>query len=168
MVKIRRAGREDAEKLLLHTRQILQESENMLTVPEEFQATVEDEREWIVHHERPGNLLLTAWSGEELAGVLNFTRKTRKKVSHIGMFGISIKENYCNQGIGRQLIGTCLDWAKAEPGIEKVCLEVFSHNERGIHLYKKMGFREEGRKIRHIRNRDGSYSDELLMYVFVK
>ncbi|MGD6895972.1 N-acetyltransferase family protein [Bacillus infantis] len=168
MVTVRRARQEDAEKLLLHTRQILHESENMLTVPEEFQATVEEERQWIIDHGRPGNLLLTAWSGEELAGVLNFTRKTRKKVSHIGMFGISIKEKYCNQGIGKQLIGTCLEWAKEEPGIEKVCLEVFSHNERGIHLYKKMGFQEEGRRIRHVKNFDGSYSDELLMFVFVK
>jgi RimJ/RimL family protein N-acetyltransferase len=167
MITIRRGRPEDAEALLNHTVQILQESENMLTVPEEFKATVEEEREWILMHDRPGNLLLTAWSGKELAGVLNFTRKTRKKVSHIGMFGISIKEKYCNQGIGKQLIGTCLEWAKAEQGIEKVCLEVFSHNERGIHLYKKMGFQEEGRRIRHVRNCDGSYSDELLMYVFV-
>jgi RimJ/RimL family protein N-acetyltransferase len=168
MFTIRRGKPEDAEKLLMHTRQILQETENMLTVPEEFNATAEEEREWIRMHDLPGNLLLIAWSGEELAGVLNFTRKSRKKVSHIGMFGISIKEKYCNQGLGKELIRTCLDWAKAEPGIEKVCLEVFSHNERGIHLYQKLGFREEGRRIKHVRNRDGSYSDELLMYVFVK
>jgi len=37
--------------------------------------------------------------------------------------------------------------------IEKVTLEVFATNEAAICLYGKMGFVEEGRRVRHVKNR---------------
>ncbi|MCO7126428.1 GNAT family N-acetyltransferase [Sporolactobacillus shoreicorticis] len=39
-----------------------------------------------------------------------------------------------------------IEWAKANPLIEKVASGVFSTNEAAIHLYKSMGFMEDGRR----------------------
>ncbi len=99
--------------------------------------------------------------------MLNFKRSKNKKVRHLGYFGISIQERFCSKGLGTKLMKHFLKWAEAEPGLEKVCLEVFSYNERAIRLYKKLGFIEEGRKIKHIKRIDGTYADELMMYKFV-
>ena len=52
--------------------------------------------------------------------------------------------------------------------IEKVALSVFATNQLAIGLYKKMGFLEEGCRIREIRIADEKYVDDILMYRFVK
>jgi RimJ/RimL family protein N-acetyltransferase len=60
-----------------------------------------------------------------------------------------------------------LAWAEQHPSIEKVSLGVFSTNERAITLYKKMGFIEEGRKIKEFKMSDDEYIDDVLMYKLV-
>lgn len=169
MITIRKAVLEDAEKIIKHCTIVFRETDFLLTEPEEYEMTIEKEQKWILNNSYPKHLLLVAENEDgEMIGMLNFSPKERMKVQHIGYFGISIQEKYCNGGLGRALLEELLFWAKKEPGIEKVCLEVFSHNERAIHLYKKLGFKEEGRKIKHVKTRDGIYHDEILMYQFVK
>ncbi|WP_250159645.1 GNAT family N-acetyltransferase [Bacillus toyonensis] len=50
-------------------------------------------------------------------------------------------------GIGSKLLSHFIEWAKEQEGLEKICMDVFSNNERAINLYKRLGFKEEGRKI---------------------
>ena len=47
---------------------------------------------------------------------------------------------------------------------EQVELEVVESNERGIRLYKKMGFEVYGKRPCAMRYKDGSYISEILMY----
>ncbi|MEH7383535.1 GNAT family N-acetyltransferase [Bacillus sp. JJ1533] len=140
----------------------------MLTAPEEFKTTVEEEEKWIEDHTKPGNLIVVAETEGKIIGNLNFQSSKRKRLSHLGYFGISIQEAYCNHGIGSKLMEYLLQWAQKEPGLEKVCLEVFSHNKRAIHLYKKFGFQEEGRKVKFVKFSDSHYEDEIIMCKFVK
>jgi RimJ/RimL family protein N-acetyltransferase len=49
-----------------------------------------------------------------------------------------------------------------------VCLDVFAVNEPAIGLYKKLGFIEEGRRIRDIQRGADDYVDTVMMYRFVK
>lgn len=169
-VKIRLAEKQDAEQIIAHTRSVLTESTFMLTTLEEFEfnVTVEKEEKFIEDHQKPGNLIVVAEIDGVIVGCVNFQTSKKVRLSHLGYFGISIQEAYCNQGIGRKLLEYLLEWAKAEPGLEKVCLEVFSHNERAIHLYKKLGFQEEGRKINFVKFSEDHYEDEILMYQLVK
>jgi len=44
---------------------------------------------------------------------------------------------------------------------------VFSTNKRAIALYKKMGFIEEGRKIKEFKMDNNEYVDDVLMYKLV-
>jgi len=164
---IREARIEDAEALLKHAVKVYGEGRNLLTAPEEFNVTLEQEVQWLKDNMEKGHLTLVAEQGSTIVGMLNATKGTRKRVKHICMFGISIQDDYCNNGLGSKMIQRLLEWAKEDKDIEKVCLEVFAHNERAIHVYEKLGFRVEGRKERHVKFEDGTYSDELLMGQFV-
>ena len=50
-----------------------------------------------------------------------------------------VDENYRNQGIGKKLMNAFISWAKSE-GINKVSVNVFTDNEKGIKFYKREGF----------------------------
>ena len=67
------------------------------------------------------------------------------------------------RGIGTALMEEATKWARAS-GITKVELHVFPHNEPAIELYRKLGFREEGRRRRHYRI-GGGYVDAILMAI---
>jgi len=65
------------------------------------------------------------------------------------------------------LVQSLIGWTKENPAIEKVTLEVFATNEVAIGLYKKSGFLEEGRRLRHVKIADEKYVDVILMSRFV-
>ncbi|MBD8067579.1 GNAT family N-acetyltransferase [Bacillus sp. PS06] len=166
-IRIRKGKIDDAVQLIKHLQIVLGESNFMLTAPEEYHASIEKQEKWLKEFEKDGHLLLVAEVGNSIIGMLDFERCNKKRISHVGYLSISIQEEYCNQGIGHKLMVELLEYAKEHPDIEKVCLEVFSHNERAIHFYKKLGFKEEGRKVRFVRFEDGTYVDEIEMYTFV-
>ncbi|MGY3717593.1 N-acetyltransferase family protein [Sutcliffiella cohnii] len=167
-VNIRKATLEDAEGILKHSKVVFGEGRNLLTTVEEFTLTIEEEEQWMEKQKRANNLVLVAEVHNEIVGMLNATRSTRKRVQHLCQFGISIQEAYCNKGIGSQLITKLIEWAKQDEVIEKICLEVFASNERAIYVYEKYGFVIEGMKKKHIKFEDGAYADEYNMGLFVK
>ena len=83
--------------------------------------------------------------------------------SRHGTFGIAIwKEEYFGRGIGTEATALMLEYAFDWLNLHRVKLEVYEYNERAIHVYKKLGFVEEGRwrKQRYLR---GKYYDVILM-----
>jgi RimJ/RimL family protein N-acetyltransferase len=165
--RIRRADISDAEQIIAHTKKVLVESSEFLgTSVEEFHPTLEEEIAWIEHHQQHG-LLLVAEREQTIIGLLNFRLSTSKKFSHQGMFGMSIQQAYTNQGIGHSLIQQLIEWAKQDSRVEKISLEVFSNNERAIHLYTKLGFVIEGRRVKNARIAPGVYVDDIMMSMFV-
>jgi len=44
---------------------------------------------------------------------------------------------------------------------------VYPDNPPAMELYRKLGFVEEGRFIRHLREIDGTFHDEVKMYLWV-
>jgi len=61
------------------------------------------------------------------------------------LFSIFIKKKWRGYGIGKLLVQAMLDWAQENKLIRKISLFVFSTNKNAIRLYKKLGFRQEGR-----------------------
>jgi ribosomal protein S18 acetylase RimI-like enzyme len=76
--------------------------------------------------------------------------------------GMLVVESWRGRGIGRLLLESATQWA-ANAGAHKMALEVWPHNEPAIALYRRAGFVEEGRKVRHYRRRNGELWDSLLM-----
>ncbi|MBM7578739.1 GNAT family N-acetyltransferase [Jeotgalibacillus terrae] len=164
---IRRVTTADAEQLRDHARKVLIENaDRMGTSLNEFNVTIEEEIEWIRSHEKQGVIFAAEIDGM-IIGMIKFRLSSLEKFSHQGLFGMSIQEAYTNQGIGRRLLEQLFDWAKQDDRVEKISLEVFADNDRAIHLYKKMGFVEEGRKVRHVKLGPDRYVDELLMGKFL-
>ncbi len=65
-------------------------------------------------------------------------------------------------GVGSALLAAAIEWAR-ENELHKLCLSVFPHNERGIALYRRFGFVEEGRRVRQMRRSSGELWDTIEM-----
>ncbi|MGW4212602.1 GNAT family N-acetyltransferase [Lentzea sp. NPDC004789] len=68
------------------------------------------------------------------------------------------------KGYGTAAIKHVLDHAFNVRDLHRVDLEVYEFNERAIHVYKKLGFREEGR-LRDALLWDGVFHDAIVMSV---
>ncbi|WP_347940530.1 GNAT family N-acetyltransferase [Peribacillus simplex] len=165
---IRTGELEDAEAVLDVQNSDISEGEYFIAVSEEFNKTPEQQRDWIrrlLENER--ETIIVAEINGEVIGWIGFQSENRKRMSHKGSFGMMIRKNYRGKGIGKELIKALLEWAEANPFIEKVSLGVFSTNQRAISLYKKMGFVEEGRKIKEFKMSEREYADDIIMYKMV-
>ena len=64
--------------------------------------------------------------------------------------GMLVRNGHRGTGVGTALMDACLDWCRTSR-VHKVTLHVFPHNAAAIALYRKCGFTEEGRLVRHYR-----------------
>jgi RimJ/RimL family protein N-acetyltransferase len=166
---VRTAVPEDAEALLEHFHLIVTEDLYNVTTLGEVKETVETERKWIQKHiDHPARIALVAELTGSVAGMLDFENSHHKRVEHHGVLRMGVKKQFRAKGIGTALLQSLIDWAKENPIIEKVALEVFATNQPAIGFYRKMGFVEEGRRARHVKIADGEYVDVILMARFVK
>lgn len=160
---------EDAEAILDIQKSVVSEGEFLIAYPEEFNKTSSQQREWVqsILENEKETLIVAEKDGEVVGWIVFQINQNRKRLSHTGSFGMMISKSYRELGIGRMLLKALLDWTEKNPLIEKVSLAVFSTNHRAISLYKKMGFIEEGRKIKEFKMNDNEYVDDILMYKLV-
>ena len=157
---------ENAEELIRYSKEIFSSTDQVLTTPEEYTITVENEITWINGiNENENSLLRIAKLSNTIIGFLFFIHNSKKKASHTGEFGVNVHPDYQGLGVGRKLVEALLEWAQQNKQIEKVVLQVFATNKNAIELYKKMGFLEEGRHVKAIKQADGTYVDILQMYI---
>jgi RimJ/RimL family protein N-acetyltransferase len=165
---VRSAGPEDAAALLAHGRAVVREAAFLITEPEEFTYTEDQERDFISQYlEAPGKLLIVADVADELAGAAFCECGSRRRLAHRATLHLSVSQQWRGRGVGTALLRTVISWAEAHPGVEKLSLAVFSTNSAALGLYRKLGFIEEGRRPREIRLGPGEYADDILMYRFV-
>ncbi len=84
------------------------------------------------------------------------------KRRHTGDLGISVRDEYVGQGIGRALMMALLDLADNYLNLKRMELDVITDNEGAIHLYESLGFVREGIR-RCALFRGGVFVDTLLM-----
>lgn len=167
-VVIRTARAEDASRILQLQKAVILEGTFLITVTEEFNKTVEQQKEWIegiLANDR--ETLLVAETSSGIVGWIVCLSSNRSRLTHTCSLGMMIEKEYRNMGIGKRLVEAIVEWATLNPQLEKLSLGVFATNERAIALYKKMGFLEEGRKIREFKINENEYIDDVLMYRLV-
>jgi RimJ/RimL family protein N-acetyltransferase len=163
---VRKPTAEDASEIIRYSKILFASTDQVLTTPEEYTITEEAEKKWIESlNENPNALLQIAEINHQVIGFLFFIPNTKRKNSHTGEFGMNVHPEYQGLGVGNALMEVLLAWAKGNPQIEKVLLQVLVTNHRAIQLYKKFGFVEEGRHIKAIKQLDGGYVDILQMYI---
>jgi RimJ/RimL family protein N-acetyltransferase len=111
-------------------------------------------------------LFLIAEIGGRIIGNLTFRLGKRPKTAHVGEFGIVVHKNYWGLGIGQLLIEQLIQWARKNRNVRKINLKVRIDNQRGIVLYQKMGFEQEGILKREFYS-NGIFFDELTMGLFL-
>ena len=142
---IRKANKSDAKALIDYLSIIGGESDFLTFGLGEFGRSVEQEEEFIENILMKNNaLFIIAEVNGKVVGNLNFSGGPRQRTAHIGEFGVSVLKEYWGNGIGEELIKYLIDWSKNSAIIRKINLKVRTDNARGIQLYKKLGFLEEG------------------------
>jgi RimJ/RimL family protein N-acetyltransferase len=79
-----------------------------------------------------------------------------------GELGMGVARQWRGRGVGTALLTEVIDWARAQ-GLHKLILGVFAHNTAGIALYRKLGFVEEGRRVKQYRRTSGELWDSIEM-----
>ena len=79
-----------------------------------------------------------------------------------GELGMLVARDWRGRGVGSALVAAAVDWAR-DRGLHKLSLSVFTHNEAAIALYRKFGFVEEGRRVKHFRRANGELWDSFEM-----
>ncbi|MCK5052134.1 MAG: GNAT family N-acetyltransferase [Candidatus Cloacimonetes bacterium] len=73
-----------------------------------------------------------------------FRINERNRKAEVGIF-IGDK-NYWNKGYGSEALSLLIDYGFNILNLNNIMLEVFSYNKRAINSYKKVGFKEIGRR----------------------
>lgn len=168
-VIIRNADLNDAESVFEIDKSVADEGIYMLREPGESPYKPDNIRKDIEEHSvNSGSLFIVSEINKKVTGFLEFTNGRLVRTAHAGMFQMFILKEYRNSGTGKMLLETLVNWAEKNPLIEKLTLNVFSTNDRAIHLYTKTGFKTEGKCPKDMKFRDGTYIDSVLMYKFVK
>lgn len=167
-VLIREASTDDIENLFSCIRSYIPESDFIPKLPEEITLTPQKEEEWIKSFlQKDNSLLLVAEHEGQIIGNIDLTGSSRKIMEHTAVIGMGMLKEWRNTGLGTQLMQAAIAWAKENPILELLWLQVYTQNSLGVSLYRKMGFTENG-IIKDYFKRDGLYYDNLTMSLMVK
>jgi RimJ/RimL family protein N-acetyltransferase len=120
-------------------------------------------RKFVRENIRSNTVQFVALAEDAVVGWCDVLPKPRPTMRHSGVLGMGVVEGHRGRGIGRALLGTALQAARAK-GLTRVELSVRTDNERAKALYEKFGFVVEGVCRKHMRVR-GAYHDSYLMAV---
>ena len=138
---IERAQPEDAAALLDYLKIAGSETENLSFGAEGVPLDQEAEQAVLrAQYSSSDNAQYLAKVDGEIIGTASLNRSPRR-MSHRGVFGISLKKAWWGCGAASALMEAILAFAR-ENGFEQLNLEVRSDNARAIRLYEKYGFRK--------------------------
>ena len=138
---IERARPEEAAALLDYLKIIGGETENLSFGAEGVPLSLAEEQDYLCAQcGSADNAQYFAKVDGEIIGTASLNRRSNR-MSHRGVFGISLKKAWWGCGAAPALMEAILAFAK-ENGFEQLNLEVRSSNTRAIHLYEKYGFRK--------------------------
>ena len=155
--------REDAAELLNYLRQTAEETDFVLRYPDEITMTVEQEETFIerINQSENSYMIICLVDGRH-AGNCSMQFHDKRKVRHRGEVAIALVKAFWSMGIGTLMFEEMIRIAR-ERGITQLELGMVDGNERGLALYRKMGFREYGRLPNAFQQKDGTMRDEILM-----
>lgn len=164
-IVLRHAIQEDATSLNRLAQNVFSTSKYLIITPEEFSSFTEEQQKERIqsYQEDEGNILIVAEHNGELIGMLDFQSGKRERISHKGIFGMSVHSLWRGKGVGHRLLLELIAWVQTHPHIEFIHLGVREDNNPAIALYSKMGFQVIGRDPFSLQTSDGNLHAELSM-----
>lgn len=160
---IREAEGKDAGLVLQYIERVSGETTYLSFGPGEFEKGEEEQVEFLHRCAAAKNCIyFLAFVDATLAGTLNFSSRNRSRLMHVGEFGVTVQRSFWGLGVGDALLDALIDWARQNPVIKKINLQVRTDNQPAIRLYRKKGFTVEGELKQEIFV-DGVYHDLLHM-----
>ena len=104
--------------------------------------------------------------GERLLGSLSLSGANMLTARHRAQMGMGLLPAHRGQGGGTRLIETMVAWARSQIVLSWIDLGVFEDNPRAHALYKRLGFKELGRRPDAYRV-DGKVLDDIMMSLCV-
>jgi len=108
--------------------------------------------------------LIQGCGKERIIGSASLSFHSQEAVRHKAEFGITIHDDYQNQGLGTLMIKHLLEIAQKK-GLKKIYLRVHTENRRAIHVYEKCGFKIEA-KLEKEDYFNGQFKDDYRMAIF--
>ena len=145
LLEIRVATRDDAEAILAYIETASAESTFLTFGPGEFEMTVEQEADFLDASAQSANqVYLVGHVNGELIASAHVGASSRERLRHRGEMGMSVRRSHWGQGVGAAVLDYVIDWARKNPVLTKLDLQVRVDNTRGVALYRGRGFIEEG------------------------
>jgi ribosomal protein S18 acetylase RimI-like enzyme len=163
---IRDARIEDAAMLAEAQRVIARTPGRLASVPSELKDELFRERILRLSGSECGKFIVIE-TGGEVAGHALLDPLKLAVTAHVVDLTIAVHPGFQGRGLGKQLLSHLIEWARANPKVERMELRVRSVNTIAIALYKKLGFVEEGRMRRRLKLGPDSYVDDLVMGLWV-
>lgn len=162
-LRLRKAKLSDAQTILDYLLVIGSESDNLTFGSEGLGYTLEEEIKTIETISKSDNsVMFLGFIKETLVSVANLSGKSRPRMKHYATLGISVRQAYWHQGIGKAMMKKLIDFAQRNSVIEIIDLEVRSDNLNAIRLYESFGFIQFG-TMPKLMKIDGKYHDTLVM-----
>lgn len=140
-VTVEKATPADAAAIIEYLKQVGGETDNLTFGAEGLPITVDAEAAYIAQLENSNdNIMLVAKEHGKIIGNASLNRLPRR-MSHRGDVGVTVVKEHWNRGVGSQLLGRIIDFAK-ENSFDIIDLQVRSDNLPAIHLYEKYGFQK--------------------------
>lgn len=165
-IRIRDARVEDAHNLAEAQRVIARIPGRLASIPSEIKDEVFAERIARLSGSECGKFIVAEADGDAVGHALLDPLKLAV-TSHVVDLTIAVHEGFQGMGLGKALLSHLIEWARANPRIERMELRVRSSNKNAIALYKKLGFTEEGRMIKRLKIGPGAYLDDFVMGLWV-
>ena len=161
---IRNATSHDAKDVLVLFNKINNETNFLLTYPDEKRLSIEEEKNFLKQKEESATeIQLCALVSNVIVGLAGVsTIGAREKISHRAELGVSIEKDFWHLGIASALTNVCIECA-TKSGFSQLELEAVADNKNAIALYKKMGFVEYGSNPRGFVTRNSDFQELILM-----
>lgn len=120
--------------------------------------TLESERKWIEENTRIGNYIfsIVKKDNDELIGNCSFHELD--KINGTATIGILIgEEENRNKGYGAEALKLLIGYGFDYLNLNNIMLNVYSFNENAISCYRKVGFKEFGRRREAIMKKNERY-----------
>jgi len=154
----------DALLVKAHHEKVAAETYFMARYPDDGEISLEARKERLLAIEKSEcDFLVNAYvDGKIIADLGVICMRNLLKMRHRAYLGMSVQKDYWGKGLGTFMIKLAIEQARKN-GFEQLELGVFSDNEKAIHPYEKVGFKQYGYTPRAFKLKDGTYRDEIIM-----